>query len=403
MRLKACGLASVSQIATLCFLAFIADSILSSQTRLYLEQLQQNITALTTTVELRMDQNEQQKLNAAVVQKRIEATDRRKQELEAELKVPLRWLLACSIVLPGLTCFWSQAAGNNLELYRRLARGDVHKATFRDIDVNRIVTTGPFCKAKSVSPKLPTFLFVAGVEGSGHHALLSVWQHLQAKHLIDLVVYDQQFHALGIENHASYHYSSILPEQHHSAMLSRFANATRDNSIVIDAQNSYPMGQFAGSLAHPDLGSLLELDGSLFNLRVIVLHRNPTDAVLSAVRRFRDSDDAKYKAPEYQARVVAESLTNINNLLSDLPCGRWMLMRYEDLISNPTLFSGPFARLLELPKTDIQEAFKSIRAPPARPETEQIKKDKRLLDQFFERQQATWPIITAATTQTTSA
>ena len=265
--------------------------------------------------------------------------------------------------------------------------------------MNRVVASGPFCKDKAVTATLPTFLFVAGVEGSGHHALLSIWQHLQATHAIDLVVYDQQFHSLGIENHASYHYSSIQIDLHHAAMKSRFANATRDGSIVIDAQNSYPMGQYAGSLAHPDLGSLLELDGVLFNLRVIVLHRKPTDTVLSAVRRFRDAEDAKYKVPEYQARVVAESLTNINNVMPDLPCGRWMLMCYEDLISNPSIFSGPFARLLELPKADVQAAFKSIRAPPARPESEQVKKDKRLLDQFFERQQATWPIITAATTK----
>ena len=48
------------------------------------------------------------------------------------------------------------------------------------------------------------------MEGSGHHALKDVWWALETSGVkLKLIVYDQVFHSLGIENHASYHYSSI--------------------------------------------------------------------------------------------------------------------------------------------------------------------------------------------------
>ena len=88
---------------------------------------------------------------------------------------------------------------------------------------------------------------------------------------LKLIVYDQVFHSLGIENHASYHYSSIRPETYAANMKPVFDEAAKTGSIVIDAQNSYPMGKGAGALAHPDLVMLSQLDGVLFDLRVIVL------------------------------------------------------------------------------------------------------------------------------------
>ena len=51
----------------------------------------------------------------------------------------------------------------------------------------------------------------------------------------------------------------------------------------------YPEGFGCGSLAHPDLVYLAALDGVLFDLRVLVLVRDPVAAVMSSVRRFQVS------------------------------------------------------------------------------------------------------------------
>jgi hypothetical protein len=47
---------------------------------------------------------------------------------------------------------------------------------------NAVITAPPFCKlpAKTAAEGLPVFVFVAGVEGSGHHALKDVWHSLSA-------------------------------------------------------------------------------------------------------------------------------------------------------------------------------------------------------------------------------
>lgn len=252
---------------------------------------------------------------------------------------------------------------------------------------------------KSADANLPIFLFVAGVEGSGHHALVSVWESLVAQGVnLELVVFDQKFHALGIENHASYHYSSIDLDAHRRAMAPLFEAAAKRSAIVVDAQNSYPMGYFAGSLAHPDLDYLRRLDGELFDLRVIVLYRNPVDAALSAVRRFHNCAECGYKTPEFQARMVSESLVNINNNLPSLPCGKWMVLEYESFVQRPQQLAGPLARLLGLPQAKLASAFDKIKPPPKRQDNGKgdEAQTRKVLEDFFRRQKSLWPLLVSA-------
>lgn len=265
----------------------------------------------------------------------------------------------------------------------------------RGFDHNRLVMSAPFCSAKRKkrASGLPKFLFVAGVEGSGHHALKEVWAALAAHVPVELIVYDQLFHSLGIENHASYHYSSVIPEKHFESMKATFQAAKEKGAIVIDAQNSFPMGKGAGSLAHPDLLMLNELDGVLFDLRVVVLYRNPVSAVLSAVRRFRDNGEYKYKNAEFQARMVVESLVNINNAMQQLQCGHYMVMRFEDLVAKPEDFVGPLGRLLGVPGSHLRGALTDMIKPPSSShnKTQAELDEKRTLEAFFEVQSSLWP------------
>ncbi|EGD72339.1 hypothetical protein PTSG_00360 [Salpingoeca rosetta] len=283
---------------------------------------------------------------------------------------------------------------------------NVHEVELQGFQRNRVVMDGPYCTPMTAPKKpLPKFVFVAGVEGSGHHALLSVWEKLKEDSVpLELIVYDQVFHQLGVENHASYHYSRISLEEREAAMRPVFEHAAQRGATVIDAQNSYPMGQFAGSLAHPDLLQLAKLDGKLFDLRVIVLYRNPTDAVLSAVRRFRSEDGpSKYKNSQFQARMVAESLVAINNALPHLSCGKWTMLQYEDFVHNPRLLAGPFARLLGLPKSAFDSSLANVHAPPKRTLTHAVQEEQRLLDEFFSRQAVLWPLLASAAKQSTTA
>eukprot|EP00051_Salpingoeca_urceolata_P001654 m.42775 g.42775 ORF g.42775 m.42775 type:complete len:383 (-) comp11580_c0_seq2:25-1173(-) len=260
-------------------------------------------------------------------------------------------------------------------------------------DINRVVMGPKFCSAPPPKNKLPKFLFVAGVEGSGHHALLPVWAALEQHVKVKLIVYDQLFHSLGIENHASYHYSSIRPEVHKEHMRAVFEQAAKDNAIVIDAQNSFPMGKGAGSLAHPDVQMMLDLDGVLFDLRVIVLQRDPATATLSAVRRFHDDSEYTYKTHEFQARVVTESLAHLNNIVPLLPCGKYAIIHFEDYVAKPIRFIGPLARLLGVPKLYLQSAFSKVHKNQAKVETKEQLQQRAELNEYFAFQQYLWPLL----------
>lgn len=109
-------------------------------------------------------------------------------------------------------------------------------SSFGTLPKNRVLRAPPFCTEahdKAAGKALPKYIFVAGIEGSGHHALKDVWVSLQEHTKLELIVYDQLFHSLGIENHASYHYASILKDTHIEHMQATFAKATQVGSGVL--------------------------------------------------------------------------------------------------------------------------------------------------------------------------
>lgn len=263
--------------------------------------------------------------------------------------------------------------------------------------LNTVITQPPLCTPKkqgSSQNKLPTFVFVAGVEGSGHHALKDVWWSLERSGVkIKLIVYDQVFHSLGIENHASYHYSSVRKETYIKNMKPLFEEARKTGATVIDAQNSYPMGKGAGSLAHPDLIMLNELDGELYNLHVLVMFRDPVNATLSAVRRFRNDDEYQYKNSQFQARMVSENLAVINNALPMLPCNRYMVVSYEKLIQEPSSLRAPIAQFLGVPSTVLKEGFKKLTPREPKPDSPSVANDRKELKAFFKDHELLWPLL----------
>lgn len=261
---------------------------------------------------------------------------------------------------------------------------------------NVVVNDAPFCKPtqSKAQSRLPKFVFVAGVEGSGHHALKAVWRSLsKAGVKLELVVYDQLFHSLGIENHASYHYSSILRDTHIEHMRPVFEKAAAEGKVVIDAQNSYPMGKGAGALAHPDLLKLAALDGVLFDLHVIVLFRKPVDAVLSAVRRFQNDAEYLFKNEEFQARMVSESLANINNALPQLPCGKVMVIEYGALVHQPGNFIAPLSQLLGVESQILAGTFADLKPRTKAPDTAEQAAQRKKLQDFFSVQKVLWPLL----------
>ena len=56
-------------------------------------------------------------------------------------------------------------------------------------------------------------------------------------------------------------------------------------TLLVDVANSFPEGTPRVVMRHPDLVHLTRADGELYNLYVVVIHRNVTEAIHSAMRR----------------------------------------------------------------------------------------------------------------------
>jgi hypothetical protein len=252
------------------------------------------------------------------------------------------------------------------------------------------------CRPHSVSEStrlLPIYLLVAGVEGAGHHALESVWRGLQNYYDLTITTYKASIHAFSKLHNVSsaYQYGSIELDIHRTALEKYLVS--HPGELIIDSRNSFPMGFNVGNLAHPDIVSLAQLDGDLIDFRVLFIHRDPTAAALSSVRRF--SGPCPYKSYQWQARSCQESLTVMNNAIPSLKCGKFMYLGYEDFTTNPTKYNTELARLLSVDPQLLADCYQDLRPADLRPEEpSNIALQRQALNVFFDKQQVLWPLLT---------
>lgn len=250
--------------------------------------------------------------------------------------------------------------------------------------------------------QLPIYVFVAGVEGAGHHALETVWRALEDQYDLHFMGYNPGVHAMAKSPDVSRAYQFASPDfnRYRSAIASFLKRpGIRDKPLVIDSRNSYPMGFGSGALTHPDLVYLSHLDGDLIDLRVLLVHRDPTACVKSAVRRFKVGE-FQYKSYQFQARAVQESLSMINNAVRSLRCGKVAWLRYESFVKSPQQYAATLAQLLSVDEKYVNRAFGKIKPPShksarsaAADNADEEAKIAQDLDLFFKQQQHQWPIM----------
>eukprot|EP00050_Salpingoeca_kvevrii_P013276 m.27738 g.27738 ORF g.27738 m.27738 type:complete len:814 (+) comp4819_c0_seq1:485-2926(+) len=256
------------------------------------------------------------------------------------------------------------------------------------------------CRPPSRLPvaDLPIYFVVIGVEGAGHHAMEAVWHDLSKFYDFELVTYNPGLHSFAKHPNVSraYQFPSAELQKHRNQFTNFLRKPTvAGKKLIIDSRNSYPMGFGVGSLGHPDLTYLAQLDGELFDLRVLIVYRDPTACVLSSVRRFKVKE-FQYKNFQYQARSVQESLTVINNGISQLTCGKFHVMRYESFIENPNSQAAPLSQLLSVNEGLLRKCFKQLHAPKPKASSDEVNAMKEHLKRFFHIQEHLWPILTGA-------
>jgi hypothetical protein len=132
---------------------------------------------------------------------------------------------------------------------------------------------------------------------------------------------------------------------------------------------------------------LLLLDGVLFDLRVIMLYRNPVDAIHAAVLK---DNVYPHKTLQYQSRVTEETLAYLNNAMMFIPCEHQMWIDYDCFIHDPSQYAAPLSALLDLP----QAYFTHIAVPPHVNYKDKFPaSESQLVQEFIASHSDIWPFF----------
>jgi len=114
---------------------------------------------------------------------------------------------------------------------------------------------------------------------------------------------------------------------------------------IFDAEDSFPTGairRFSRVFMRPDLIHLQDLDGILYDLKILIITRNTTDTAMSALRRNFFTHVA------LELRTVEHTLTYVESALRKIPCNRIFIAHYEHVLADPRAFLEPLSQFLEL-------------------------------------------------------
>lgn len=128
-----------------------------------------------------------------------------------------------------------------------------------------------------------------------------------------------------------------------------------EDLVLYDSQHSCPFGPHKRESAVtrcPDVVQLLSLqEAGLLDLKVVLLHRNPTEAVMSGLRRGHAGDSA-----EQQLRTIEFSMSHLEALFQVIPCRHKMFLPYQLLEAKASDLPGLLARFIGMPSTEAKIA-----------------------------------------------
>lgn len=244
-----------------------------------------------------------------------------------------------------------------------------------------------------------TYIFVAGVEGCGHHGLNPVISTALAhsREVVDsggAIVRDKHrlkriFNWYWCHRHP-FGFTRPLVR----AMINRFFRAERRKSRkngqvrVVLEDNSFPAGKYR----HPDRQwNIVEMVRPYADeIYLIGLYRDPMAATFS-----HPGFDGGLEA---HAQVLRRSQIYINDQLQRLGEVPQLFVRYEDLVHGQDGLGPALAQFLGIDVEDVREGFKRVRPSRKDWRRDMAPEDQRRLQALFseEQAQAYWPLFAAA-------
>ena len=205
--------------------------------------------------------------------------------------------------------------------------------------------------------KKPLFLFLIGVEGSGHHLFQSFLSHFfRSETAIRnggwLPYFLNRWDALQNEQKET---RLTLNNQHEirsevEKMVAKHVTQTQ----FIYSSPSFPYGRDRDTLRRPDIIDMVEILSPYVDFRPIVIHRDPVSCSYSAVRRgFTDN-------VLHQARFVEDNLIFIKQQLEASGL-EYRTLSYEDFVAQPNEYQTGLEQWWKVPTESFQEGLSQIR------------------------------------------
>mmetsp|Transcript_29714 Transcript_29714/g.77944 ORF Transcript_29714/g.77944 Transcript_29714/m.77944 type:complete len:444 (+) Transcript_29714:61-1392(+) len=272
----------------------------------------------------------------------------------------------------------------------------------------------------------PKLLFIAGIEGSGHHGMVPLLRDLAGVTLIastEQMLTNLWDPTVPISERIKLR-GAIL-----RAIQKRFdacvdgatapVNQVCSHFILFGRANffSYPYDSPRSPLRHPDLHELTDIveDPSLsviFDLKVLILHREPYKTVQSNLRRgFLDDDRCLKEAIRgkrisfrgpcdalwYLAREAEMQLVYMNAEATAFSAQYFRTVDFGVLVKDPGRFIGPLANFFELSSTmrhDLAEAmFKRFHGSKRHNRLLKPDQEKELARFFGDDRKLRWQLI----------
>ena len=242
------------------------------------------------------------------------------------------------------------------------------------------------------------FIFIAGVEGCGHHGLFPVIE-TAIKSSIQLKSNESKvfsrwppirelFNALW--------YSQALTPQHRQMIRMRIvelmqhgvklAHNTGCRQFVLE-DNSFPSGINRDLRWQWDIVEIVELLSPYADIKILALYRDPIAMTFS-----HEEWDG---GPRNHASLVASYLEHLNGKLMELGPGIVKAVNYEDLIERQETLAAPLAEYLDIDAGHIQTGFRQVRKSGKSWQTQMPPENRRWMTEFFNRKRRSlWPVFT---------
>lgn len=246
------------------------------------------------------------------------------------------------------------------------------------------------------------YIFIAGVEGCGHHGLNPVISKALA-HCTEVtasngVIVRDKHRLKRIFNwYWCYRHPLAFTRPLVRAMIERFFrvehNKSRANNqvrIVIE-DNSFP----AGKHRHPDYQ---------WSITEMVAMVRPHADEIYLIGLYRDPIAATFSHPHFDggleahAEVVKRSQVYINNQLAQLQHLPQLFVRYEDLLNGQAGLGSELAQFLGITTEDLSEGFKQVRPSRKDWQRDMAIEDQQKMKIIFSEEEAQrhWPLYANA-------